>query len=100
MNIRSFFPARHNSNGIPVHLRQEGQQTLSLVDLELIKQSLQRDEATLLQRILSTAEHTYFQRFKYIKRKKEWLGGRIAAKAAILSFLHAPDQNLPTKPNT
>ncbi|MDU9047529.1 MAG: 4'-phosphopantetheinyl transferase superfamily protein [Candidatus Electrothrix sp. Rat3] len=91
MNIRSFFPDRHNSNEIDVFLRQEGQQTLSLVDLELIEQSLQRDEATLLQRILSPAEQCYFQRFKYMKRKKEWLGGRIAAKAAILAlaFPHA-----------
>jgi len=94
MNIRSFFLARHNSNEIPVHLRQEGQQTLSLVDLELIEQSLQLDETTLLQRILSTAEQTYFQRFKYIKRKKEWLGGRIAAKAAILASPHAADLDL------
>ncbi len=71
---------------------------LSLVDLDLIEQSLQRDEAALLQRVLSAAEQEYFQRFKYMKRKKEWLGGRIAAKAAILALAlaspHAADRDL------
>jgi len=96
MNILSFFPARHNSDDMPVRLRPEKRKTLSLVDLDLIEQSLQRDEAALLQRVLSAAEQDYFQRFKYMKRKKEWLGGRIAAKAAILPLAshHAADQNL------
>ena len=73
MNIRSFFSARHTSYDLPVHLRQEERQTLSLVDLDLIKQALERDEAAFRQRILSAAEQRYFERFKYIKRKKEWL---------------------------
>ncbi|MCI5167949.1 MAG: 4'-phosphopantetheinyl transferase superfamily protein, partial [Candidatus Electrothrix sp. GM3_4] len=64
---------------------------MSLVDLDQIEQDLQRNEARFLQQVLSVAEQRYFQRFKYIKRKKEWLGGRIAAKAAILTFLHATD---------
>lgn len=95
MNILSFFPAQYTySNNVFVRLRQERQQTLSLVDLDQIEQALQWDEARLLQQVLSAAEQCYFQRFKYIKRKKEWLGGRIAAKAAILTFLHAADQDL------
>ena len=93
MNIRSFFPTQHTYNDMPVRLRQEGQQTLSLVDLNLIEQSLQLDEVTLLQQILSPAEQDYFQRFKYMKRKKEWLGGRLAAKATILASPHAADQD-------
>ncbi|MGB5685899.1 MAG: hypothetical protein WBM35_08810, partial [Candidatus Electrothrix sp.] len=76
MNILSFFPAQHTSSNVLIRLRQEGPQTLSLVDLNLIEQSLQHNEAAFLQRILSAAEQTYFQRFKYMKRKKEWLGGR------------------------
>ena len=99
MNILSFFPAQHKYSDLPVRLRQEGQQTLrtlSLIDLDLIEQSLQHNEAALLQQVLSVAEQIYFQRFKYMKRKKEWLGGRIAAKAAILALAshHAADQNL------
>lgn len=98
MNIRSFFPARYNVHDnvhdLPVHLRQEERQTLSLVDLDLIEQAVQRDEAALRQQVLSAAERRYFQRFKYIKRKKEWLGGRIAAKAAILASLSAADQDM------
>ncbi|MCI5220344.1 MAG: hypothetical protein D3914_14415, partial [Candidatus Electrothrix sp. LOE2] len=100
MNIRSFFPARYhvhdNVHDLPVHLRQEERQTLSLVDLALIEQAVQRDEAALRQQVLSAAEQRYFQRFKYIKRKKEWLGGRIAAKAAILASFPAADQDLCT----
>ncbi len=97
MNIRSFFPTQQTYNDMPVRLRQEGQQPLSLVDLNLIEESLQLDETTLLQQILSPAEQDYFQRFKYMKRKKEWLGGRLAAKAAILALAsshHAADQDL------
>ena len=94
MNILSFFPAQYTYSNVFVRLRQERQQTLSLVDLDQIEQALQWDEASLLQQVLSAAEQRYFQRFKYIKRKKEWLGGRIAAKAAILTFLHAAAQDL------
>ena len=75
MNILSFFPAQHKYSDLPVRLRQEGQQTLrtlSLIDLDLIEQSLQHNEAALLQQVLSVAEQIYFQRFKYMKRKKEW----------------------------
>ena len=93
MNISSFFPNKQNYHNLPVHLYQEKEQTLTLVDLNLIEQAVERNEPQLLQQILSTAEQAYFQRFKYIKRKKEWLGGRIAAKAALLAPLpsHAHD---------
>ncbi|MCI5126525.1 MAG: 4'-phosphopantetheinyl transferase superfamily protein, partial [Candidatus Electrothrix sp. AR5] len=96
MNILSFSPAQHTYSNVLIRLRQKGHQTLSLVDLNLIEQSLQHNEAALLQRVLSAAEQDYFQRFKYMKRKKEWLGGRIAAKAALLALAshHAADQDL------
>ncbi|MCI5121918.1 MAG: hypothetical protein D3908_12140, partial [Candidatus Electrothrix sp. AUS4] len=85
MNIYCFFTNQQYYDDIPVRLRQEDQQWLSLVDLQLVEQALLSDESMLLQGLLSPAEHTYFQRFKYMKRKKEWLGGRIAAKAAFFS---------------
>ncbi|XCN73823.1 MAG: 4'-phosphopantetheinyl transferase superfamily protein [Candidatus Electrothrix aestuarii] len=85
MDIRSFFTIQQYYSGIPVHYHQDEQQWLSLVDLQLVEQALLSDEARLLQHILSPAEYTYFQRFKYMKRKKEWLGGRIAAKAAFFA---------------
>ncbi|WP_339136342.1 MAG: 4'-phosphopantetheinyl transferase superfamily protein [Candidatus Electrothrix sp. GW3-4] len=89
MDICSFFFVQQSYNDVPVRLRQEARQTLSLVDLDLIEQILQRDESRLLHQLLSPAELCYFQRFKYMKRKKEWLGGRIAGKAAILAPSHA-----------
>ena len=53
-----------------------------LVDLE----QLAEDKAVAL---LSAEEWNYFQRFRYPKRRREWLGGRIAAKAALLNTLDA-----------
>ena len=78
---------------MPVRCRPEERQRLTLVDLQLIEQALLADESTLPHSFLSSAEYAYFQRFKYIKRKKEWLGGRIAAKAAFLASTQAADQN-------
>lgn len=87
MDIYSFFPARQNFADLPLALRQEKRQSISLIDLDLIEQALQSDEALFLQKLLSASEQDYFQRFKYIKRKKEWLGGRITAKAALLALV-------------
>ncbi len=53
-----------------------------LVDFE----QLGEDKAVSL---LSGREWSYFQRFRYPKRRREWLGGRIAAKAALLNSLEA-----------
>lgn len=89
MDIYLFFPLQQVYSNIPVRLCQEKEQALSLVDLHLIEQTLQQDETSLLSQILSQAEQHYFQRFKYIKRKKEWLGGRIAGKAALLALADA-----------
>lgn len=94
MNICSFFPTQQNYADVPVRFCKNEQQVLCLIDLHVIKQLLEEDEPKILQRILSPAEHQYFQRFKYMKRKKEWLGGRIAAKAALFAFLQQPDQDL------
>jgi phosphopantetheinyl transferase len=98
MHICSFFTTQQRYKHIPVHLCQEEGQVLALVDLALIEQALERNEQNelqFLQQVLSTAEQEYFQRFKYMKRKKEWLGGRIAAKAALLALVNADPPNLP-----
>uniref|UniRef100_UPI0040570F7E 4'-phosphopantetheinyl transferase family protein n=1 Tax=Candidatus Electrothrix sp. TaxID=2170559 RepID=UPI0040570F7E len=91
MDICSFLTTQQYYNGIPVRYRQDEQQSLALVDLSLIEQAIEHNEPQLLQQLLAPAEQDYFQRFKYMKRKKEWLGGRIAAKAALL----APWTSLP-----
>lgn len=78
-----FFSVR-NVCGISVHLRAAAQERIALIDLE----QLREEEATLL---LSEEEQRYFQRFRYPKRRREWLGGRIAAKAALLN-LYEPEE--------
>ncbi|MCW5211654.1 4'-phosphopantetheinyl transferase superfamily protein [Desulfobulbus sp. TB] len=94
MDIYFFFPTQQVYSNLPVRLCQKKEQALSLVNLHLIEQALQKDETSFLPQILSQAEQCYFQRFKYIKRKKEWLGGRIAVKAALLALADAADPNL------
>lgn len=44
----------------------------------------QREEDAV--RLLSDAERTFFQQLRHPKRRREWLGGRIAAKAALLKL--------------
>jgi phosphopantetheinyl transferase (holo-ACP synthase) len=94
MNIYSFFSSQQRYQHLSVRLCQEEEQTLTLVDLNRIELAVQQHEPRLLQQLLSPAEQEYFQRFKYMKRKKEWLGGRLAVKAALLICFSAPDQAL------
>ncbi|MCI5193104.1 MAG: 4-phosphopantetheinyl transferase family protein [Candidatus Electrothrix sp. AU1_5] len=99
MDIHFFFPIQQVYSNLPVRLCQKKEQALSLVDLHLIEQALQQDATSFLPQILSQAEQCYFQRFKYIKRKKEWLGGRIAGKAALLALADATAPNIPNVHN-
>ncbi len=94
IDISSFFPSQQSYNNLPFRLYQEEGKARSLVDLALIEQAIEQNEPQLLQQLLSPAEQKYFQRFKYMKRKKEWLGGRLAVKAALLSPLPAHAQIL------
>lgn len=59
------------------HIHHQDQQTLALIDIE----QLSEDQA---QHLLSAAEVHYFATLRYPKRRREWLGGRIAAKIALL----------------
>ena len=94
MDIYFFFPTQQVYSNLPVRLCQKKEQALSLVDLHLIEQALKQDETSFLPQVLSQAEQCYFQRFKYIKRKKEWLGGRIAGKAALLALADTAAPNV------
>jgi len=94
MDIYSFFATPWDYENRSLHLRQEKGQTLSLVSLPLIEQALHDDEAALLQQILSPIEQGYYQRFNYMKRKKDWLGGRLAGKSALLSLIRADNPDL------
>ena len=74
-DIDDFFPISCHYGRI--RCEEEGLAQASLVKLDC----LQEEEAVTL---LSKQERDYFQRFHHAKRRREWLGGRAAAKIALL----------------
>lgn len=82
--IFSFFPFTLPLCNLTIHIKTEHQKCTVLIDLGQVGNALERSDSTLPEQLLSKAEQAYFERFSYPKRRREWLGGRIAAKAAIL----------------
>ncbi len=80
--IFSFFSRPVSLSGLTVHVTQDQQQCVALVDLAQVGKLLDRKDEALLE-LLSPQEQKYFKRFSYAKRRHEWLGGRIAAKTAL-----------------
>ncbi len=76
--IHTFFFTVRSFYGIPVRIQTQNRQIVSLVSL---KKEIHWSEP---EQLLSTAERNYCKRFRYPKRRNEWLGGRTAAKAALL----------------
>lgn len=60
---------------------------LALVRLNEVEQALQRDEEAFVAAFLSPEERELFAAYSYSKRRREWLGGRLAAKAAVAQLL-------------
>ncbi|MCI5221323.1 MAG: 4'-phosphopantetheinyl transferase superfamily protein [Candidatus Electrothrix sp. AR4] len=85
-NIYTFFSSVQYTFGLAIHVRQDHDKVLTLVDLDQVGSALQKEEVYMTRAIFSTEEQIYFKRFKHIKRRNEWLGGRIAVKAAIRIF--------------
>jgi len=88
--IHSFFPASIPLCGLTLYTRTKDQSCVVLLDLEQVEESLVQRNPKLPAQVLSGQEQSYFKRFSYPKRQREWLGGRIAAKAALLE-LSEPD---------
>ncbi len=88
--MQSFFPILLPVCQLSVHLQRLGQQVVTLVDLEQVEELLGSKDALLPEQVLSPAERIFFQRFSYMKRRREWLGGRLAAKAALLNWPEQP----------
>jgi phosphopantetheinyl transferase (holo-ACP synthase) len=84
-DIHSFFSTVQNCCGLSIHLRQGDDHVVTLIDLDQVGDALRAGE-WLAREVLSAAEQAYFKRFNHLKRRKEWLGGRIAAKAGLLFF--------------
>ncbi|GAB4338899.1 MAG: hypothetical protein Kow0089_11220 [Desulfobulbaceae bacterium] len=87
-SLVSFFPETRHLGSFPaVFFRGETDPLswwIALVDLE----SLEEDTTTLS--LLSEEEKRLFATYSYPKRRREWLGGRIAAKAALARLLERP----------
>ena len=64
---------------------------ISQVRLDLLDACLQKSGAkSLIEIYLTAEEQERFQAFGYKKRRNEWLGGRIAAKHAVMRLLDSP----------
>ena len=62
---------------------------LALLDLHMLQPLIEQVETLgFLTTLLSPAEFELFRRFGYAKRRREWLGGRLAAKHCLHGFLH------------
>ncbi len=67
----------------PAHCR------LALLDLDTLQPLIEQAEAlSFLTTLLSPAETALFRRFRYAKRRLEWLGGRLAAKHCLHELLN------------
>ncbi|MBW1749868.1 MAG: hypothetical protein JRJ37_04055, partial [Deltaproteobacteria bacterium] len=78
-----FFPSSIPLCGLTLHARTQSQSCIALLDLEQVEDTLEQRDLRLPKQVLSGPELSYFKRFSYPKRRREWLGGRIAAKAAM-----------------
>jgi len=88
--IFTFFPDKLTLHGLPLMFKSTASFCV-LIDLDLLSIVLEEENHHLPELVLSTEEHALFSRFKYPKRRREWLGGRLAAKTAMLLFSHSPD---------
>ncbi len=82
MNV--FFNDQHRHNGsLRLRYRLEHDECLALVDMAQVSELPGGEQQTLLS-WLSGEEKKYLERFRFPKRYKEWLSGRIAAKCCLL----------------
>lgn len=60
--------------------------TYGIVELEPIYYELPKNEVAFLKKFLTPLERQTFKKFSVLKRKAEWLGGRLAAKQAFRKY--------------
>ncbi len=79
-----FFSGRPGErNPFPIRFYDGAGFRIALVEIPQIRELYDQDSGCVLAR-LSEDEKEYISRFRFPKRYSEWLGGRIAAKAALL----------------
>lgn len=57
--------------------------TYSIVEIKTIYDEVEKNETAFLEKFLTPLEREIVKKFVVIKRKMEWLGGRLAAKQAF-----------------
>ncbi len=69
---------------------------LAQVDIPPLATALDQDPEALINDYLSSTERAHFQTLTHLKRRWEWLAGRIAAKTAVRLLLapDSPDDNM------
>ena len=82
--LEAFFSDRILCAGLSCTIYRKKNCRIALFSLAQLANA--EDRAALL---LSNGELNYLQRFRYLKRRHEWLGGRIAAKAALTGAMEA-----------
>jgi 4'-phosphopantetheinyl transferase EntD len=90
--IESFLPPSSVIKGVGQIYSRTGSTpvpfNITLVKLDDLEKSLQDEHSfEYLLSLLSSGENELFSTFTYPKRKREWLGGRLAAKVAVLTLL-------------
>ena len=83
----AFFASRqHTCCRLTLHSRNTARSSAALIDLEQVSDALTNAPSLLSKQLLSEKEQAYFKRFTFLKRQREWLGGRSAAKIALLEL--------------
>ncbi len=94
--MNAFFNCQHRHNGsLRLRCRTEQDECIALVDIFQVSGLLSGEQQTLLS-WLSQEEKKHLHRFRFPKRYKEWLSGRIAAKCCLLQAV--PGQPVAQRP--
>ncbi len=83
-SLETGFPAQSAVAGVLIRFKTVPAGCLAVVDLEQVASALEESPERLSSVVLTPAEQKIFTGFRYSKRRCEWLGGRLAVKAAWL----------------
>ena len=95
--MKDFFYRQYSHDeGIRLHLNQQPDACLARIDISMVANALRMEEQAMLS-WLSSDEQDYMKRFRFPKRRHEWLSGRIAAKHCLLQIKEGQNPSLRAK---
>ncbi len=84
--MKDFFNRQYDHQGnIQLHHNRQPDACLARIDISLVAAILNTEQQSLLS-WFSDDEREYLRRFRFPKRRHEWLSGRIAAKHCLLQI--------------